>query len=103
MKDSLERFPTAFSKWSSALFHEVHPMNEIAIVGDEALNIAKTIQADFLPNKIMMATVGENLNYPLLENKIPEKDTYIYVCQNYTCKQPVKTVEAFYQVMNNER
>ena len=102
MKDAMEKYPTSFARWSSALIPEVHPMNEVAIVGNEAFDLAKTIYSDYLPNMLMMATVAENHNYPLLENKIPEKDTYIYVCQNYACKQPVKTIEDFYKVMDDE-
>jgi len=35
----------------------------------------------------MIESVAENHNYLLLENKIPKKDTYIYVDQNYTYEQ----------------
>lgn len=99
MKESLEKYPTSFSRWSSALVHEVYPLHEVAIIGSTAITLAKTIQTKYLPNIIMMATVAENHNYPLLENKIPEKDTYIYVCQNYSCKRPVKTIEDFKKII----
>lgn len=42
----------------------------------------------------MLITVAGNHNNVLAENKIPKKDTYIYVCQNITCQQLI-TIENF--------
>jgi uncharacterized protein len=70
-----------------------HSPYEIAVVGEKAFDKAKEINALFLPNKILMASVNEDETLPLLRGRKVAGETYIYVCENYTCRMPVKTVE----------
>ena len=51
------------------------------------------ILANFIPFRVFQSATHENNAYPLLRNKLSEPDTLIYVCQNYSCRQPVATVE----------
>ena len=37
--------------------------------------------------------------FPLLRGKQILNDTYIYVCNNYSCQRPVKTIEEMRQLM----
>jgi uncharacterized protein len=87
------RYPSSFSKWASIVLSVIHAPHEIAVVGENALEKAKEINALFLPNKILMASVKENETLPLLRGREVAGETLIYVCQNYTCRMPVKTVE----------
>jgi uncharacterized protein len=89
----IERYPSSFSKWASLVLSIVHTPYEIAVVGEKAFDKAKEINALFLPNKILMASVKEEETLPLLRGREVVGDTYIYVCENYTCRMPVKTVE----------
>ena len=49
-------------------------------------------QENVLPNKILMASIGQNADFPLLDR---HTEGGIFVCQNYTCQLPVQTIEAF--------
>lgn len=91
----IERYPSSFSKWASVVLAFVHQPLEIAVVGEKAYNLAKEINALFLPNKLLMASVKEDNSLPLLKDREVQSETLIYVCQNYACKMPVKTIEEF--------
>ena len=90
--DSVKMYPTSFSKWASSMVSLVHPPFEIAVLGNDAFDKALTINALFLPNKVLMANVVQDENFPLLDRNT---EGGIFVCQNYTCQLPVQTVEAF--------
>ena len=89
----IERHPSSFSKWASVVLSVVHAPHEIAVVGEKAFEKAIEINGLFLPNKILMASVNEDETLPLLRSREVAGDTLIYVCQNYTCRMPVKRVE----------
>lgn len=63
---------------------------EIAIMGAEADDKNKAMQAQYLPTALFMGGNEENL--PLLEHKLSAGKTMIYVCRNKTCKMPVTDV-----------
>jgi uncharacterized protein len=97
--DVIERYPSSFAKWASVVLSTVQQPLEIAVVGDKALDIVKEINALFLPNKIVMASVKGDDSLPLLKDRYVAGDTYIYVCQNYACQRPVRTVNEFLKLI----
>lgn len=90
---SVEQYPTSFGRWAQGLMNEVHPIHEIAIVGNQAIEQADALRRHFIPNKVVMATTKAMDDYPLLTGKPLEDSTLIYVCQNYTCQKPVETID----------
>ena len=110
VSQAIEKHPTSFSKWANAMINEVYPMLEIAVVGADALTLSQQIQQLYVPNKVLMATVEGNSAYPLLKGKLtvnssdtkktPQNTTQIYVCQNYACKLPVNSIQAFKKLVN---
>jgi uncharacterized protein YyaL (SSP411 family) len=67
-------------------------VNEVAIMGKQAIKKNLELQKKYLPGMINMGSVNEE-DLPLLENKLQEDKTLIYVCTNRTCKMPVEDVE----------
>ncbi len=61
---------------------------EVAILGKDALQKNAALQRNYLPNCFFMGGREENL--PLLENKLSDSNTMIYVCTNKVCKLPVE-------------
>ncbi len=92
MKDDVLKFGSSHSNWLDLMLSFSEDYYEVAIVGSEALYMAKDLQKDYLPNKVVIASLGES-NVPLLENRLADGETLIYVCVNGTCKLPVDTVE----------
>lgn len=65
---------------------------EVAIMGKDADKKNLMLQRHYLPACLYMGETDEE-NLPLLENKLPDDRTLIYVCTNRTCKLPVEEVD----------
>ena len=90
----------SYSKWNALLLNNTYPYYEIAVVGKNANTLIKAINEKNLPNTLVVGSTTES-KLPLFENRFVEEGTYIYVCQNTTCKLPVETVaDAMRQVEN---
>ena len=81
--------PTA--NWNILLSHYVYPFYEVATVGPEYASVRVALDEHFLPNALFLggAEKGELI---LLQNKLVEDQTTIYVCQDKTCKRPTTQV-----------
>ena len=93
VKTSIEKYPTSFAKWASAIQNTVYPLHEIAIIGNDAFEKSKLLSQQFIPNRVIMATKVENDDFPLLQGKSIGKETLIFVCRGYACQLPVKNIE----------
>lgn len=90
---TMVRYPGSFGCWAIELFRQVRGCAEIVVVGSGADDLRSKILANFIPFHVLQSAPQENSAYPLLRNKPSEPDTLIYVCQNYSCRQPVASVE----------
>ena len=97
--DVVERYPSSFAKWASVVLSAIEQPLEIAVVGNKAFDISQEINALFLPNKIVMASVKGDDSLPLLKDRHVAGDTYIYVCKNYACQMPIKTINEFLKLI----
>lgn len=95
LSEVIEKYPSSFAKWASTLLAVLKKPLEIAVVGETAILKAKEINALFLPNKIIAASVEEDTHLPLLKDRSVKGETLIYVCQDYMCLKPVKDITAF--------
>ncbi|MCB9294882.1 MAG: thioredoxin domain-containing protein [Lewinellaceae bacterium] len=102
VKGSVERYPSSFARWARALLYRVYPMQEVAVVGQNAEGQAKALNAAFVPNMVLMAATAADEAYPLLAGKGTGGDTNIYVCREYACQRPVKTVEEALEQMREQ-
>jgi len=93
-------YPNGYAHWNSLLSNVVHPYFEIAIVGKDAIQLVKELQEKNIPNALIIGSASES-EAPLFKDRYFDDKTLIYVCQNSTCKLPVKTVaEAVAQMEN---
>ena len=102
VEKALERYPSSLSKWAGSALALVFPPYEIAVVGMDAHSKSKAINMLFLPNKILMSSVEEDTAFPLLDGRSSDTEggeSLIYVCQNYACKIPVKTIEEMVKIL----
>ncbi len=65
---------------------------EVAIVGNEVEQIRKELALYYLPNTLLLGGKKEG-SLELLQMKLQQGKTMIYVCQNKTCKLPVEDVK----------
>jgi len=92
VKADVLKHPSFYANWASLACLLAEQPYEIAIVGNACDAIRKQFDEHFLPNALFLGGKSEGA-LPLLENKLAEGKTMIYVCRNKTCKLPVTTVE----------
>jgi uncharacterized protein len=90
------RYPTAFGKWLSAMDFGVGPVQEVVILGDlhdpQTQALTETVWSGYRPR--LVAALSE---YPpsveapalLMDRQMLKGQPTAYVCQNFTCQQPV--------------
>ncbi len=88
----LEEYPSAFSNWLELMLSYTNPYYEVAIVGEQALELTSELTKNYLPNILLVGSTKAD-ELPLLKNRFVEDETYIYVCVNKACRLPVKTVK----------
>jgi len=103
VKNDMARYPSGYSNWAELMLWHTEPFFEIVIAGKDAERLRKELTTHYLPNKILAGTKDDSGKLPLLESRFVKDETLIYVCQNYTCKLPIKTVEEAMKEINNER
>ncbi|MDX2189520.1 MAG: hypothetical protein SFY32_06635 [Bacteroidota bacterium] len=90
--------PYYLSNWGILLSYFTSPLYEIAICGNKSFEFRKGIDNSYIPNKIICGS-NDNSELPLLKNRLPQNDTFIFICHNYACNLPVKSVaEALIQM-----
>jgi len=80
-----------YANWAQLLGLQVYEPYEVAVVGKDFKEKSLALQRNFLPTALFLGGPQENL--PLLENKLVEGQTTIYVCQNKVCQLPVTEPE----------
>jgi uncharacterized protein len=102
MRDNLKRYGSAFGRLLCALDFHLSTPKEIAIVGeaggDETRALLREVWGRYLPNKVVaQAAVGDarasELVPLLLDRKAVGGRATAYVCEHYTCRQPVTSPE----------
>ncbi|MBD3288667.1 DUF255 domain-containing protein [candidate division KSB1 bacterium] len=101
--EQLQRLPFGFPSLISSFDFLWGESKEIVITGSRNSQQTQEMKAGilhkYLPNKILVHSDlknGSNLSLPVLEGKeSPEDRSLIYVCENYTCKQPFSTIKEF--------
>jgi len=97
VQGSVVKMPAPFGFWAKVLQIQSVGMNEIAIIGNDAFGQALEIKRHFLPNSLIMASDVPTDAFPLLRNR-PEG--FLYLCRNYACERPMKTVEELLEVIS---
>jgi uncharacterized protein YyaL (SSP411 family) len=100
--ESVRRYPSGFGYALSAMDFLLSSPKEIALVGKDETDIQPLLQQvwrKYLPNKVVApgfvddSTASESI--PLLQNRpLLEGRATAYVCEHYTCQQPVNEIQA---------
>ena len=96
ISDQTRRYPSGFGYALSAMDFLLSTPKEVAIVGKDQTDIQPMLAETwrrYLPNKVVAAG-GEATEFtPLLENRpLVNGLATAYVCEHFTCKQPVTDV-----------
>jgi len=97
VSDTARRYASGFGYLLSAIDFLLSTPKEVAIVGRDAADVQPLLEVvwrKYLPNKVVAPgiageTEAEN-QLPLLQNRpLVNGQATAYVCEHYTCKQPV--------------
>ncbi len=100
VEELLRRHPAAFGRTLCALDFYLATPKEVAIVGDhsraETRALVREVWKNYLPNKVVaqspLAEPETARLIPLLRDRpLQNGQPTAYVCENYTCKEPVNT------------
>ena len=92
--------PQNYAAWGSLLLLQQNNYYEVAIVGEQARDLQAEMNRNFLPNALVVASETPS-ELPLYEQRFVGGETYIYVCQNHSCKLPVTAVEKALSQLND--
>lgn len=92
VKSDMQKYPSAYGNWFDFMLNYTQPYYEVAIVGKNVKQKITELNKTYLPNKLIVGSVGEN-KLPLLESRYSSGETLIYVCTNKVCKLPSEKIE----------
>jgi uncharacterized protein YyaL (SSP411 family) len=98
VEPAVRRAPGAFAWALCGLDLWFSAPRELAIVGDPGSPVARAALAPFQPNAVV--AVGPSEDVPLLAGKrLVNGRPAVYVCERFTCRQPVTEPEALADVL----
>jgi len=84
--------PQNFGNWGVLYLNDLYPYFEVVVVGDNAKHLVNKLNSSYMPNMLLIGS-NEKSDLPLLTNRYVKGETYIYICQNNTCKMPFQTID----------
>jgi uncharacterized protein YyaL (SSP411 family) len=91
----MRRYPSGFGYALSAMDFLLSTPKEIAIVGEDIQPLLTETWRRYLPNKVVAVGVEAAELTPLLQDRpLINGLATAYVCEHFTCKQPVTEVAA---------
>lgn len=91
VQEEIHENPHFYANWGIVESYFIHPPYEVAILGNDHEKTRKELDTNYLPQVLFMGGKNEG-NLELLQNKLVEGQTTIYVCQEKMCKLPVTEV-----------
>lgn len=90
--------PRFFYQWANLYQQMLFEPYEVAIVGETANALRNNLTKHYLPHALFLGGTSEG-NLKLLEDKLSEGETLIYVCQNKVCKLPIREPQKALELM----
>lgn len=99
VEGDFSRYPSGHSQWMLLHLYHSQPFYEVAIVGKDCLKKLDELRLAYLPNAVICGGTREG-SLPILENRLVEGETLIYVCQQGACQLPTSAVEKALEQMH---
>ena len=90
--------PSFYSNWCQLMMSLTKPPYEVAIVGSDYKKAHDAFLRMYQPDAVFLGGSEEG-RLPLLQYKLVEGETLIYVCRNHTCKRPTDQMEEALELM----
>lgn len=93
-QSSAIRYPSSFSRWAIQLQRVYVGTKQLVVIGDQVEDKLKVVHRHWLPEIYAIAAVDENIAIKAIKGKLRKQETFFYLCKDFSCGLPVKTVEA---------
>jgi uncharacterized protein YyaL (SSP411 family) len=90
VKEDIIKYPSGYSNWLQLQADLTSDFYEVAVVGKNAIEKIKEINASYIPNKLIAGSLTES-NEPLLKYRFTEDKTQFFICIDGACKLPVSS------------
>jgi uncharacterized protein len=98
----MQSAPNDMSNWGIAYMEFHAPLAEVGIVGENLTETRNNLHQHYLPFALYAGTTTRSFA-PLLAGKTAlGGQTTLYVCRNYSCKQPVHEIEEAVKLILNK-
>jgi uncharacterized protein len=101
IKENIKSGGMYYSNWASLLNKLIWPIFEVVVTGPASLEFRGKFDREYLPFIFFAGSVKDS-NLPILENRLNDIKTTIYVCRNKVCLLPVGTVEEALTLIEKE-
>lgn len=101
VRANIEESPSYFANWAILLLLFLNSPYEVALVGENCLDLNIKLNEHFLPNAIIIGTKQES-TLPLLHHKLIENQTSIYICKDKVCQLPITDLEQAIKTLDDK-
>lgn len=101
VSDSVMQYAWYHAGWARLACDFAWPSFEVAVTGPDAREKVKEMEAYYLPHLLICGSPTESF-LPLLDQRYKPGETWLYVCENRTCKLPVTKVEVVLDYVTKE-
>lgn len=88
----MSKYGSSFSNWGILMNWLVFPHYEVVFTGEKSVDQLHSFAQHYIPNALLAGSKTPS-TLALLQNRVVNGKSLIYVCQNKACKLPVETVE----------
>jgi hypothetical protein len=100
-KDTIVQYTNSYGLWANLLLEFTEGTKEVLILGEGAKQASFSLQQNYFPNRVLMASdVPHNL-YPMMKDKQPHSTLMYYLCEDYTCRIPVMSDGHFIKMLTS--
>jgi uncharacterized protein YyaL (SSP411 family) len=99
LKQFTEKYPSTFAIWGSSMLKYFRGLKEIVVTGQKADQLRSEVLRYYIPEKVFQSSNVEK-KYPLLKSKDLKNQGLIYVCESFSCAEPIDNIKEFEKIMN---
>ncbi|MBS1574785.1 MAG: thioredoxin domain-containing protein [Bacteroidetes bacterium] len=100
--NAIVSYPSSFGMWTCFLQELIYTTNEIVILGEEFQKLLTQLLSVYIPGRIIMGAKDADNYYPLMAGRGAKGATHIYLCKDFSCRQPVDNIEALLVQIEDE-
>ncbi len=98
VKPYTEKYPATFAVWASTILKQYKGLKEIVVTGHDCQQLRAEVLKYYTPNMVFQSSNVEK-KYPLLKSKEYKNHGLIYVCENFSCAEPIDNIKDFEKIM----